>query len=128
MRGLNMKGIMLLFIFSFGLTAVPVLAGTVSNFEGIGYGTVVEPFPTDCQFMADGCTGTTEGTVKGEQIGNGTFTNTITVLWLNGFQNSNDEYCAPASGIVTITAADRSTLTIERTGIICGVSDGTIVF
>jgi hypothetical protein len=121
MRSIFVKSMIMFFILALGLASTPVLAGPVLDFQGIGSGTVTYYGPENCQLSDTGCTVVTEGNVKGKYIGNGTFTNTITVLWKAGFPNGSGGYCAPASGTETITAADGSTLTAKRVGILCEV-------
>jgi len=115
------RSITLLFILFLSFATTPVLAGPVLDFQAVGSGTVTYYGPENCQLSDTGCTVVTEGTVKGKHIGMGTFTNTVTVLWKSGFPNGSSGYCAPASGTETITAADGSTLTAKRVGILCEV-------
>ncbi len=69
----------------------------------------------------------TEGKARGIHIGKGTFVQTVTTYWKLGSQNGSGGYCAPAGGTMTITAADKSTITLDRSGTVCQ-SGGKLVF
>ncbi len=78
----------------------------------------------DCQLSDAGCTVTNEGIARGTHIGKGTFSQTVTIFWKSGWQAGTDR-CAPASGMITVTAADKSTINAVRTGTVCISGDIT---
>jgi hypothetical protein len=104
-----------------------VFAGSVQEFKIFASGHLNYYGPQDCQLTDEGCTITDEGTLKGTHVGKGTFVQTAIVLWKKGFPNGSGGYCAPASGTITITASDKSTITADRVGILCEVG-GTHTF
>lgn len=77
--------------------------------------------PVGCESSTAGCTITTGGTVEGNIVHNGTFINTGTVLWINSTPNGSGGHCAPASGTEITATPDGSTLTVQRTGMLCEV-------
>lgn len=84
--------------------------GSVTSYGSLG-----------CESSNAGCTITTEGTVEGNIVHNGTFINAVTVLWINSTPNGGGGHCAPASGTETTTTSNGSTLTVQRTGMLCEV-------
>jgi hypothetical protein len=91
------------------------------NLEAFASGSLTYYGPAGCESSAAGCTIITEGTVEGNIVHNGAFINTGTVLWINSTPNGSGGHCAPASGTETTTTSNGSTLTVQRTGMLCEV-------
>lgn len=110
--------IMFCTLFSVCLMTEAVFAGT-HELRLFAYGKVTEYGPLGCELTDEGCTISDEGTVRGTHIGKGKFVQTTTVLWKAGYPNGSDGSCAPARGVITITAADKSSMTMDRVGTMC---------
>ena len=127
MKSIASKIIFLCSIFSICLMTNAVFAASTQEFKIFASGHMTSYGLLNCQSTDVGCTVTNEGTVKGTHVGKGTFTQTVTVLWKSGLPNGSGGYCAPASGTITITASDKSTITADRVGTVCEVG-GNITF
>lgn len=127
MKSFALKIIFLCSVFPICLMTDAVFAASTKEFKIFASGHMTSYGLPDCQLTDIGCTVTNEGTVKGTHVGKGTFTQAVTVLWKSGSPNGSGGYCAPASGIITITASDKSTITAARVGTVCQVA-GNITF
>src|SRR6059058_1285092 len=62
---------------------------------------------------------TTAGTVNGAFLG--TYTSSVTILWLQATSNGAGGFCAPATGATTVTLTGLGTLTKSEQGTVCEV-------
>ena len=96
-------------------------------FQAVGSGTATSTNP--CLPDTDAvCTATFSGSLRGEHIGNSTVSADISVqhLTANAIPNGQTgEFCFPASGTGTITAADGSTMNLAEVGLLCDVPPAT---
>jgi hypothetical protein len=92
---------------------------TIKNVKINATGTVTDAGTPGCQLTVAGCTLTSSGTLTG--VAGGTFTSTITILWLQGTSNGQGGFCAPATGQTTLTLPGLGTITKSETGTVCEV-------
>lgn len=103
------------------MTAGSALASPTSvPFKSTGSGTETPAAP-DCQFTLAGCTVQSTGTATSSHMGTGPYTSTLTVDWASATSNGAGGYCAPASGIGIIRAANGDTLKQQESGTVCEV-------
>jgi hypothetical protein len=107
---------------AFVMRAIDLLQPALSeNFEAFASGSLISYGPPGCETTDTGCTVVTQGTVTGNVIREGTFNYAATILWLSSFPNGGGGSCAPASGTLTLTAANGSTLVVQSVGILCEI-------
>lgn len=92
---------------------------TIKNVKINTTGTVTDAGAPGCQLTVAGCTVTSSGTLTG--VVGGTFTSTVTILWLQGTSNGQGGFCAPATGQTTLTLPGLGTITKSETGTVCEV-------
>jgi len=127
MKGIVSKIIFLCSIFSICLMTNAVFAASTQEFKIFASGHMTSLGDAGCESKDEGCIVTNEGTVKGTHVGKGTFTQIDTVLRKLGTPNGSGGYCFPASGTITITASDKSTIIANRVGTLCQVG-GNLTF
>jgi hypothetical protein len=91
------------------------------NFQSAGQGTSVSESKPGCQFTAAGCTIKTTGYANNGSLGNGKYTETITIDWAANYSNGKGGYCAPSSGPSVLTTS-HGKIDIQTTGTVCEVA------
>ena len=92
---------------------------TLHNVTLTSAGTVTNAGAANCQTTAAGCTVASAGTVSGAFLG--TYTSSVTILWLQATSNGAGGFCAPATGATTVTLTGLGTLTKSEQGTVCEV-------
>lgn len=104
-------------------TGTTVLAQPSSGvpFKSSGSGTETSLSQGGCQGTQAGCVVQSTGEATSSHMGRGPYTSTLTVLWVHATSNGDGGFCAPASGVGTITAANGDTLNQTESGTVCEV-------
>jgi hypothetical protein len=91
-----------------------------NKFEALGQGTVTSHGTADCQFTPGGCTIGSAGEIRGDMIGNATFTSSLTIDYTTYRSNGSGGGCAQASGDFVIHAASGA-IHARQVGLLCEV-------
>jgi hypothetical protein len=115
----------LLFLVSaVGLCLVPWSVSADDNFpnklEALGQGAVTSHGLAGCQFTMVGCTIGSAGEIKGDMIGDATFTSTLTIDYSTYRSNGSGGGCAQASGDFIVNSSN-GVIRARQVGFLCEV-------
>ncbi len=85
-----------------------------------GSGIVTTETTADCEISGDGCVMDISGSLIGQSVGSSSFAATLTTYWLGTPDSSQ---CAPATGVLTVTAANNATVSVVLNGLTCDIDD-----
>jgi len=74
-----------------------------------------------CENFSGDCAITMTGSLIGQSVGNSSFAATITTDWTGPPDGSAASQCAPATGELTVTAANNATVVVTLNGLSCDI-------
>jgi hypothetical protein len=87
-----------------------------------GSGMVTTLASEGCATSPDGCAVTMTGSLIGQSVGNSSFAATVTTNWLGALDTGTAaSQCAPATGSLTVTAANNATVVVTLNGLSCDI-------
>jgi hypothetical protein len=104
------------------LIIVLALATVATRVKGDSATPALKKFQADGTVTLSASGASATGTIKGNKIGTATITDTGYAQSFLGFTGNAGDACVLGGGVITITAADGSTLNMARQGIDCDLS------
>lgn len=87
-----------------------------------GSGMVTTEPTEDCEISEDGCAMDMSGSLIGQSVGNSDFDATVTTYWQGALDmGTASSQCAPATGALTVTAANSATVSVVLNGFTCDI-------